>query len=105
MSMKVSPPITTTERPALRAETIRGVSDQSRTATTDAQSSPTSAPTQAAEAVDTSRTAGLVEVGRHEADQLHNDLIMQLRDQIRSGTYAADLDVVAERVAEVLGAA
>ena len=49
-----------------------------------------------------SATQSLVEISRHEARKQHELLLSELREQIRSGTFTADLDVVAERVAEVL---
>jgi anti-sigma28 factor (negative regulator of flagellin synthesis) len=44
-----------------------------------------------------------VEIGKNEARKHHEMLLSELREQIRSGTFQADMDVVAERVAEVLG--
>lgn len=45
----------------------------------------------------------LVELGKRESKELHQRMIDRLRQDIANGTYTADLNVVAERVAEVLG--
>jgi anti-sigma28 factor (negative regulator of flagellin synthesis) len=53
--------------------------------------------------VDTGQTVSLVELGKRESKELHQRMIDRLRQDIANGTYTADLNVVAERVAEVLG--
>ncbi len=53
---------------------------------------------------DTSATSSLQELGKSEAHKLHQELLDRLRDEIKNGTYQPRLDVVAERVADVLGA-
>ena len=78
-------------------------SDRSEIAHIGKQSSNTDVSRPAPEA-DTSATSALEQMGRAEAQQLHQDMIARLREEIRNGTYEPQLDVVAERVAEVLGA-
>ena len=53
--------------------------------------------------VDTGATQRLVESGQSEAMALHEAEIQQIATDIRTGSYSADLDVVAMRVAQVLG--
>ena len=100
MTTKSIPPTTTTDRPVLsveiarrgkRTEIVEGGKPISPEMTSNQR-----------RAVDTSATQSLVEISRHEARKQHELLLTELRDQIRSGTFTADLDVVAERVAEVL---
>ena len=51
---------------------------------------------------DLSNTARVVGVGRAEAMKLHQHELEQIAKDIESGTYSADLNLVAERVAQVL---
>lgn len=44
----------------------------------------------------------LIELGRREVEALHERMLTRLREDIASGDYSANMDVVAERVAEVL---
>jgi hypothetical protein len=53
--------------------------------------------------VDTSATQSLVQVGLQEALALHESELASLTEQIRTGAYSADPDILASRVAEVLG--
>ncbi|MFT7624290.1 MAG: anti-sigma28 factor (negative regulator of flagellin synthesis) [Myxococcota bacterium] len=100
MDVKVSP--SRVDVPKARAQVAAVRSDGSDT-TIGKQSTPTDA-TRTAKATDTSATSALQELGRDEAQQLHSELIAELRDQVRSGTYQPHAGAVAERVAEVLGA-
>lgn len=52
--------------------------------------------------VDTGATMNLIELGRREVEALHERMLTRLREDIASGDYSANMDVVAERVAEVL---
>ena len=51
---------------------------------------------------DLSNTARVVDVGRAEAMKLHQHELEQIAQDIEAGTYSADLNLVAERVAQVL---
>lgn len=106
MSFKISPPPTTTQKPVLvvkETESPRGTAET--TVSDRTQPKPTEEAQATTSAVDTSATSALVEVGREEAQRLHNEMLEDLRSAIASGSYQADMDVVAERVAEVLGVA
>ena len=63
-----------------------------------------SAPTNKAadNTTDLSNTARVVDVGRAEAMKLHQTELKQIAQDIEAGTYSADINVVAERVAQVL---
>ena len=100
MSTKSIPPMTTTDRPVLSVELARR---GKRTEVVEG-GKPISSETSSHQrsAVDTSATQSLVEISRHEARKQHELLLTELQDQIRNGTFESDLDVVAERVAEVL---
>ncbi len=101
MDMKITPPTTTTDRPVLAVPPAEHKSG-GRAAVTGQQHSSTEG-TQAPQ-VDTSATAELVELAKHEALANHERMLEQLQRDIASGDYNADLDVVAERVADVLDA-
>ncbi len=45
----------------------------------------------------------LAKVAQHEVQTIHDRVVADLRTRILGGSYAADLNVVADRVAEVLG--
>ena len=53
--------------------------------------------------VDTHATQQLVETSLREVRALHEAELDDLAQQIRTGSYTPDLDVVASRVADVLG--
>ena len=63
-----------------------------------------SAPTErvADDTTDLSNTARVVGVGRAEAMKLHQHELERIAADIESGTYSADLNIVAERVAQIL---
>lgn len=95
MDIKYTPPTTTAERPKLGGDLVsKAVSARSPRPSTDTGAGPR---------VDTRATESLVQTGRAEGRGLHERVVTELRDQIAKGTYTADLDVVAERVADVLG--
>lgn len=102
MDLKITPPATTTDRPLLAVEPVK---KQGQTAQTAPEQSRATDSTPATSQVDTSATSNLVELVRHDAQNIHTRMLEQLQTDISSGSYNADLDVVAERVAEVLGAA
>lgn len=102
MDVKLTPPTTTTQKPALGVEAIQNRAAEAQGAQKQSQRTDGSVEARAA---DTSQTSGLQELGLVESRKLHEELIMRLRDDIRGGSYVADMDVVAERVAEVLGVA
>jgi anti-sigma28 factor (negative regulator of flagellin synthesis) len=100
MSTKSIPPTTTTDRPVLSVEIAkRG----KRTEIVEGGRPLANDVSKTRRSVDTSTTQSLVEIGKNEARKHHEMLLSELREQIRSGTFQADMDVVAERVAEVLG--
>jgi anti-sigma28 factor (negative regulator of flagellin synthesis) len=80
------------------AETLR---NRKAPAQTDSGSS---APTNkvADNTTDLSNTARVVGVGRAEAMKLHHAELQQIAQDIESGNYTADLNLVAERVAQIL---
>jgi len=100
MTTKSIPPSTTTDRPVLSVEIAkRG----QRTEIVEGGKPIGNPTTSSRRSVDTSATQSLVEISKHEARKHHEKLLTELREQIRNGTFQSDLDVVAERVAEVLG--
>ena len=82
-------------------ESVRQKSQAGNTAAQQSQATDTTTPDKGT--VDAGATLSLVELGREEAKALHERMITRLRDDIASGTYSPDMDVVSERVAEVLG--
>ena len=100
MSVKITPPPTTTEKPLLAVTPSHGQLQGVRKDGVLAQPMQSTPPPSE---VDTRATLELVEITQDEGLELHEKMLEQLRDRIASGNYTADLDVVAERVAEVLG--
>ncbi len=100
MDVKQKLPVTVTDKSTLKA--LESVRQQRKTENVGGPSTSTEAQT-ARTTVDMSTTSNLVELGKREAQRLHEQMMQQIADDISDGTYSADVNVVAERVAEVLG--
>jgi anti-sigma28 factor (negative regulator of flagellin synthesis) len=100
MDVKQKPPVTVTDRTNLKA--LESVRNQTKAENVGGASTSTEAP-KTRKQVDTSTTSNLVELGKREAQRLHEQMMQQLAEDISDGSYNADVNVVAARVAEVLG--
>ena len=100
MDIKQKLPVTVTDKSTMKA--LESVRQQHKAENVGGPSTSTEAQTSRAK-VDTSTTSNLVELGRREAQKLHEQMMQQIANDIADGSYSADVNVVAERVADVLG--